>query len=256
VADSTIQFLGIIIILLAMVISVIMTQFIRRRRDLFTLRKIAAFDVLPTWVGVAIEANRPLHMSLGSVELGGRSTVLALASAELFYQLTQQASIGDVAPILTLSNTSALPLGYDTLRRAYASRNRLERYRSNSVRWYPGGTRSLAFAAALTGLMSTDNVSANVLVGSFGPELALVMDASYRRNLPVIAASDQLEGQAIAYALADQPLIGEEIFAAGSYLGRRSAERADVVTIDLLRWLLIAAIFVVMVITGLNQIGG
>lgn len=252
--DSTTQVITVLILLLALVISVIATQFIRRRRDLVTLRPIAAYAALPLMVGEAIEANHPVHLSFGSANLGGSSTLLALASAELFYQAVQRAAIGAVSPIITVSDTTAIPLGQDTLRRAYRSRDLLERYPRGSVRWYPAGPRSLAFAAALTATLGDDRVANNVLVGSFGPELALVTEAAARRNQGVIAASDQLEGQAVAYAMSDQVLIGEEIFTAGAYLGESASQTASVVALDVLRWLLILAIFIPTAIEVVNAI--
>jgi hypothetical protein len=242
--DSTTQVITVLILLLAMVISVIATQFIRRRRSLVTLRPLPAYDMLPLRVGEAIEANRPVHISLGSAGIGGANTVLTLASAELFYQTAQRAAIGAVAPILTISDTTAIPLGQDMLRRAYRARNLLEQYPRGSVRWYPAGPRSLAFAAALTATIADERVANNVLVGSFGPELALVTDAAVRRDQGVIAASDQLEGQAVAYAMSDQPLIGEEIFTAGAYLGDSATQTGAIVALDILRLLLILAILV------------
>jgi hypothetical protein len=92
-----------------------------------------------------------------------------------------------------------------------------------------------------------------VLAGSFGPELALVLFAAARRNLPTIATSDQLEGQAIAYALSDNALIGEEVFTAGAYLGGTASQIGGVVTTDILRWLLILAMFVLMILSLLNR---
>lgn len=237
-----------------MVISIIATQFIRRRREVATLRLIPAYAALPLMVGEAIEANHPVHVSFGSANLGGSNTLLALASAELFYQTAQRASIGAIAPILTLSDTTAIPLGQDTLRRAYRSRGLLERYPRGSVRWYPAGVGSLAFAAALTAALGDDHVAHNILVGSFGSELALVTDAAARRDQGVIAASDQLEGQAVAFALSDHPLVGEEIFTAGAYLGASASQTGAVVTLDILRLLLILALFIPTVIAVLDSI--
>lgn len=253
--DSTTQFLGIIIILITLVMLGVGTIVNRRRRIPVALRPIAAYEALPTQIGAAIEANRPVHTSLGSAGIGGSSTALAIAGAELFYRVVQRASISTVAPLLTVSDPTAIPLAYATLRRAYNSRGLIYRYEASGVRWFPAGTRSLAFAAALTATIADDNVGTNVLVGSFGPELALIADAAYRRNQPLIAASDQLEGQAVAYALADQPLIGEELFAAGAYMsaGQDNAQVTTVVVLDTLRWLLIAAMVAVAILTALGS---
>lgn len=241
--DSTIQLVSILVIVIALVLTVVMTQFVRVRRSLTTLRTIPAYEMLPGLAALAIESGRPLHLSSGSSSLGGETTLLTLASTELFYQVTQRAAIGDVPPIISVSSASVLPVGQDIIRRAYRQRGRLQAYRYSSVRWYPSGSRSLAFAAALTALMGDDRVSANLLAGGFGTELALIMEAGLRRDLPSLAVTTDLEGQAIAYAFATQPLIGEEIFVAGAYLGADSAQLGATVALDVLRWLLIAALF-------------
>ena len=238
--ESTTQVLTALVILFALAASIIVTQFIRRRQTAFPMRAIPAYDSLPLLVGASIEAGRPMHVSFGSAGLGGANTALTLASSELFYQVTNRNLSG--ATVLTVSDPSALPLGYGTLRHAYATRR--ERQHVSSVRWYPSGERSLAFAAALTGVLGDERVSGNVLIGSFGPELALVLEAAARRRQISIAGSVDLGGQAVAYGMADQALIGEELFVAGAYLGGSAAQRGSIVTLDLLRWLLILGVLI------------
>ncbi|MCZ2098094.1 MAG: hypothetical protein LC121_17860 [Anaerolineae bacterium] len=155
----------------------IVTQFIRRRPQ-FLMRVIPAYETIPLQVGEAIESGRPMHVSFGGVGLGGSSTALTLASAEAFYQVARHNRVG--ATVVTMSDPSALPVGYGTLRRAFATRR--DRESASSVQWYPAGTRSLAFAAALTGVLRDENVSGSVLVGSYGVELALILEAAARRR--------------------------------------------------------------------------
>lgn len=236
--ESTTQVITTLIIVLALAVTVIVTQFIRRRKEAFPMRAIPAYESIPLLIGEAIEAGRPMHVSFGSAGLGGSNTALTLASAELLYQVASRNQVGST--VVTVSDASALPLAYGTLRRAYSSRR--DRLSSSSVRWYPGGTRSLAFAAALTGMQGDERVSGNVLVGNFGPELALVLESAIRKRQSTIAGSTDLDGQAVAYAMADHPLIGEELFVAGAYMSDSATQRGSVVTLDVLRWLLIAGI--------------
>lgn len=245
--DSTNQVLALLIVVVALVVVVIVTQFLRRRGDLFALRRLAAYDALPGFVSRAIETDQRLHLSLGSAGIGGETTLLAVVSAELAYQVAREAAIGDTPPLFTLTDASALPLAQDTLRRAYANRGRLAALQPGSTRFLPAGTRSLAFAAAVTAMQHDDRLSGHVLAGRYGPELALILEAAARRGLPTVAVSDQLEGQAIAYALADDPLIGEEVFAAGAYLGGGASQKAGIVATDMLRWLVILVMIVAFI---------
>lgn len=247
--NSTVQFIGIIIVLFTLVTLLLLTQSARRRRG--GLRAIAAYDVLPLQVGASIEADRPLHVSFGSAGIGGESTPLALASAEFFYQVAQRTATGETAPVFTMSSPTAVPLAQDTLRRAYLSRGRLARYTGGSIQWYPAGGQALAFAAALTGVTGNERIITHVLAGNFGSEMALVLDAAARRDVVSIATSGQLEGQAVAYAMSEYPLLGEEVFAAGAYLGDAPGQVAALTTVDLLRALLIVAILV-MAANGLS----
>ena len=255
-ANTTLQVFSILFVLVT-VLLVYTARFLQARRRHTTLRPIEAFEQIPTWIGQAIEANRPLHLSIGGAGVGENSTVLALAGAELFYFIIQEATIGDVSPIITSSSTAAIPLGQDTLRRAYQSKNFSSRYEPSKARWYPQGQRSMAFAAALTGLINVENPSAHVLVGSFGSELALILDAANHQKQPTLAVSNQLEGQAIAFALAGNYLIGEEIFAAPGYVSGDPADKAESVVVDIWRGLLILGLFELLMfnITGLLDIG-
>ena len=87
-----------------------------------------------------------------------------------------------------------------------------------------------------------EKVSTTVMLGHFGPEAALIADASDRESLTLIGASDNLSGQAVLFANTQDALIGEELFAAGAYLGAGAAHTASLTVQDVLRWLVIAAL--------------
>ncbi|MCL4246766.1 MAG: hypothetical protein KJ065_01305 [Anaerolineae bacterium] len=238
--------LTIIILLVTLVVSLLATAVARIRRQSIVLRHHPAYAAMPLLVSESLEADRTLHFSFGSVIPSGTTTPLMVAAAEVFTLLATRAAVGAQTPLLTMSEVSALPLAYDVLRRAYRLRGRTDQFRNTAVQWYPDGPRSLAFAAALTAAISDEKVSANIFMGSFGPELALIMDAAHRRGQGAIAASDQLEGQAVAYALSDEELIGEEMFAGGAYLGGSAAQVGGVVALDMLRVLLIAGLLLMV----------
>ena len=214
------------------------------------MRPIEAFDSIVTMAGASIESNRPVHVSLGSTTIGDDTTMLALMGSEFIYYMTREVAIGDAPPLFTVAEGATVPLAADTLRRAYEHENRMHVYNGLnffsdtplSTRWYPTGRRSLAFASALMTMQADDRLSGNVLMGRYGLELGLILDAAYRRGVPSFAGSDHLDGQAIAYAMADSALIGEEVLTASAYPAEDYRSQKRNFAIDLMRGLLVATI--------------
>lgn len=194
-------------------------------------RRLDGFERIPTWTTRSIESNRPLHLSFGGAEVGGENTPAALAQAEFFHQVIQGATASDATPIVTMSAPATVPLGQDTLRRAWAKDGTAAR-----VQWVPP---ELAFAGALTASMDIDEPEAHILAGRFGPELALMLDGANRRGQATLALSDRLDGQAVAFALADHVLIGEELYAAPSFRAEAGRGRRDSAVLDVWRALII-----------------
>jgi len=247
--DPTVQTISILIIVIAFAGLAIGSQFVRRKRAAFPIRAIAGYQALPGMIGLAIENGQGLHVSLGSSGLGGTSSATALAANELLYQISLRSSVGGTAPAVTMSEPTAIPMAYGTLQAALRKRGAAPRGAFDpAVQWYAGGARSLAFAAALTGVMTNERSAYNVFAGGFGTELALPLLASQRARAASLATSDQLEGQAVAYAMADQALLGEEIYAAGASLGDSASALGGVIAQDLLRILIIGFLIVASIV--------
>ena len=84
------------------------------------------------------------------------------------------------------------------------------------------------------------NTSLSTLrIGWFCPEAGLITESAERENVLTIGASDDLAGQSILFASAQDPLIGEELYATGAYLGAGSAHEASLTVQDILRWIII-----------------
>ncbi len=216
-----------------------LSSFAVSRRSARSLRVMPAWQALPRLLEQAAARGQPVHVSTGGAGLQDGDSLLALAGAEFVFQTARLAQ-GPV--IMTTSASSMIPLGYETLRRAQRARGFAGSMLPGTLRWFPDGPRSLAWAGAATALMGSEYVGANLLVGRFGPELALVSQAAARHGQPLLAASDQLDGQAVAWANADEPLIGEELYFAGAWLHPTPGNQAAVLMQDTLRWLLIAAL--------------
>jgi hypothetical protein len=213
-----------------------------RRRHPGAFRQIDAYARLNRSVGLAVENGTRLHISLGRGSLFTIRGASALAGLAMVRQLTERTSLSDRPPVVTSGNAPLAILSQDTLQSGYRGAGAEEQYRFSTGRLT--GLTPFSYAAGTIPIMQDEEVSANVFIGDFGAESALLADAAERENSILIAASDNLAAQSVFYATSQEPLVAEELYAAGAYVGAGAAHDASLTVQDILRWLVIAAIIV------------
>lgn len=212
------------------------------------LREIPAFDSLKRAVGLAVEAGARLHLSLGRGNITGQQSAVGLVGLSMLERIARSTTAGDRPPVATSGEGSLAVLSQDTLRGA-------ARYTGAAYDPLSGrltGVTPFSYAAGVLPVIHDEDVGASLLVGNFGSEIALITEASERAGSLTLAGTDNLPGQAVLYASAQEPLIGEEVFAGGAYLGVNAAHAASLRAQDVLRWLLILA----MLLGAIGKLAG
>ena len=232
--------LSIGLLLLALVLLIGLT--LLRSKIPIALRKIEAYDRLTRAVGLAVENGTRLHISLGRGSLFTTRGASALAGLAMLRKLTERTSLSDRPPVVTTGDASLAILAQDTLQSGYRAAGAEDQYQYGTGRLT--GLTPFAYAAGTIPVTRDEQVSTNVFLGDFGSESALMADAAERDNATLIAASDSISAQSVFYATAQDPLIGEELFAAGAYVGAGPVHEASLTAQDVLRWLIILAIVV------------
>jgi len=223
------------ILALAAILLVLLTVW--RRRSPATLRKIAAYDRLNREVGLAVENGTRLHISLGRGNLFTSRGGSALAGLAMLRRIAERTSVSDRPPIVTSGDAALTILSQDTSQSGYRAAGAEEQFRVTAERIT--GLSPFSYVAGTLPITRDENVSANILIGDLGAESALAADASDRQDASLIAASDNLSAQSVFYASAQDPLIGEELFASGAYVGAGASHEASLQVQDVLRWILI-----------------
>jgi hypothetical protein len=211
-----------------------------RRRSPAALRHIASYEQLNRAVGLAVENGTRLHVSLGRGSLFPARGASALAGLAMLRRISERTSVSDNPPVVTSGDASLAVLSQDTLQSGYRAAGAEEQYRFTTGRL--AGLTPLSFAAGTMPTVHDENISANVFVGDFGAESGLLTEAAERQNSTLVAASDNLAGQSVFFASSQETLIGEELFAAGAYVGAGAAHEASLNVQDVLRWLVILMI--------------
>ena len=213
--------------------------FLLRRNKHPVFRDIPAFSHLRKAVGLVVEDGSRLHVSLGHGALTTPQSASAMAGLSLLRQLASLTSAGDQSPIATSGDAALTILSQDTLQ---AANKFSEQAAFDASTGKLTGLTPFSYAAGAIPVIRDENVSTNVFMGNFGVEVALLNDAVERENTFVLAGSDNLTAQAVIYASAQEPLIGEEVYAAGAYIESGPLHAVSLTVQDILRWLIIAAI--------------
>jgi hypothetical protein len=203
-------------------------------------RKIDAYDQLNHAVGRAVEDGTRLHVSIGRGNLFTARGGSALAGLAMLRRLSERTSLSDNPPIVTSGDSSLTILSQDTMQSGYRAAGAEEQFRFTAGRLT--GLTPLSYAAGTIPITRDEQVSANVVIGDLGTEAAILAEATDRENLELIAVSDNLSAQSVLYVSSQELLIGEELFAAGSYLDAGLSHDASLQVQDVLRWLVILAI--------------
>ena len=211
-----------------------------RRRSPAALRLIAAYERLNRAVGLAVENGTRLHITLGRGNLVSGRGGAALAGLAMLRRLAERTSVSDRPPVVTSGDASLAILSQDTLQTGYRAVGAQDQYRFSTGRLT--GLTPFSYASGALAPIHDENVSANVVIGTLGAEAALLAEAADRENTSLVAASDDLSAQSVLFAATQEPLIGEELFAAGAYVGAGASHEASLQVQDILRWLIILAI--------------
>lgn len=206
------------------------------------LRPIRAMQRLRRAIGLAVEDGSRLHVSVGRSSVVSPTNASALAGLSTLERIGMLSSVSDRPPVATSGDGTLALLSQDTLRAAYRIANVPEQY--DPIQSRLTGPTSFSYTAGTLPVIRDERVSANILIGNFGPEIGLMIDAADREGAFTLAASDAFAAQAVLYAASSEPLIGEELFAVPAYLQAAPIHQAGLRAQDVLRWLVILALVV------------
>jgi hypothetical protein len=200
-----------------------------------------------------VEDGKRLHIALGEGDLTNPVNASALIGLTTLERIAQMGKVSDRPPVASSGNGALSILSQDTLRSTYRAGNALEQY--DPARGRLTGPTPFSYITGTIPVMKFEQVSANLLIGKFGPQVALLCEAAEQEKAFTLAASESLAAQAVLYASAQEPLIGEEIFAVPAYLQTSPSHQASLNAQDILRWVIAGGILLgilIKLLTGIS----
>jgi len=234
-----VNFLGLAFVLV-FVILLLVFSLLGRKQAGKIFREIKPCSRLRHSVGLAVEAGNRLHISLGRADLTTSQGAAGLAGLTVLDRVTRAAALSDRPPVASTGEGTLAALSQESLKTVMRSVS-LDRDFDPSASRLTGLT-PFSYAAGALPIIHDEHVSTNILLGHLGSEVALLTEAGDRTGSLIIAGSDDVSAQAVLYAAAEEPLIGEEVFAGGAFLGAGLAHVASLRVQDVFRWALVGII--------------
>ncbi|MEN6409308.1 MAG: DUF6754 domain-containing protein [Anaerolineaceae bacterium] len=229
--------LGVVVVCAGLMVAF---RLIHRKNPQRGLREIPAYSHLRRAIGLAVEDGSRLHVSLGKAGLLSPQNTAGLVGLTVLERIAELSSLSDRPPVATSGDPSLAILSQDTLQRVYRDANALGRYESSMGRLT--GVTPFSYAAGAMPAITGEQVSANMLIGNLDVESALLANAVDDAKSFAIGGSNSLLGQAVQAATLEEPLVGEEVYAAGAYLQAGPMHAASLRAQDILRWGIVAAL--------------
>ncbi|MEP6775463.1 MAG: DUF6754 domain-containing protein [Chloroflexota bacterium] len=217
----------------------------------FNLRRIAAYEATTEGLSLSAETGRAVHISPGSGGVGaqGIGTASTLAGMAVVESMARVSAITGAPVQATTNDAIAYALTDNAIRKGYRRAGWSLESEGGEVRFLTHAD-PLAYVAGAAEVIDEQKVSSAVAVGSFGPEVLFLTEAHRRQGAHQIIGSSDAQALALISITANHSIIGEEIFASGAYLDRRTTHTASLLAQDGLRWVLILLIVVGFIVAN------
>ncbi len=235
-------------LLLVLAVLLLTPVFLLRARTgrLPVFRDLPGIALIRTRAASLAESGAALHLATGANQAGGDTltpTAETLASALIAQRVAQETTGHGGNIVATTGDITAHLALRGTIRDAYRQAGFADDYRGETIQLVAQNAPA-AYAAGVAARYRIAPVAAGVVAGNYGAEALLITEEGAAQGVPQVAAATSLSALPVLAISADATLIGEELFAAESYLTDDSRPKERLLTHDALRWLVVALIVI------------
>jgi hypothetical protein len=214
------------------------------------IRPIAALSALDEAIGRATEMGRAILYIPG---LGDMSEVGTLASITIMGRIARKIADVGCAMDVPCYDPVVMTILDGVVRQAYREAGRPDEYRPGSVHYV--SAQQFAYVAAVTGTMLRERPAANIYMGSFYAESLFLAETGNQTGAIQIAGCDKVTQLPFFVCACDYTLLGEELFAAGAYIGREPVQLATIAAQDWAKALAAAIVVLALLLSAIGHPG-
>ncbi len=239
--DSVFLYSRITVIVLLLVFSgavLLYTKWAKAGKKLF-IRKIAGVDAVEDAVGRATEMGKPVLFIPGIADVEDIETIAGIAILGRVARVTAQYDTPLRVPV---RYPMVLAASQEVVEGAYAEMGKADSYDKDTVRYVAG--EQFAFTATVNGMMMRERPAANIYMGGFFAESLLLAETGNAAGAIQIAGTARPEQLPFFVAACDFTLMGEELYAASSYLSHEPLLLGGLKGQDFVKVLIIISILI------------
>jgi hypothetical protein len=236
------KIMNLVFSMIAIFIILLFINLARRGKKLY-VRPLAGVKAIEDAVGRATEMGRPSVYVPG---IYGISDVSTLASISI---------LSKVADIIAEYNSRIIIPNYDPIvysvidevvKNAYLKSGRPDAYKSEDV--YYLTSNQFAYASGVAGLMSREKPAANFFLGTFMAESLILSESGAMTGAIQIAGTDSISQIPFFIVSCDYTLIGEELYAAGAYMGNDTKLLGGLKGQDYVKMIVMLTLFILFIL--------
>jgi hypothetical protein len=179
------------------------------------IRKIPGLEAVDDAVGRATEMGRPVLFVPGIETV---SEVGTLAALTILGHVAKRVASHGTRLLVPVADPIVMTTAQEIVRAAYAEVGQLDAYEPSSVAYLTYD--QFGYTAGVDGIMVRERPEAVFLLGTFYAESLILAETGHAIGAIQIAGTKETSQLPFFVAACDYTLIGEELFAASSYLSR------------------------------------
>ena len=203
------------------------------------IRRIAALDAVDNAVGRATEMGRPILFIAGIQDMDNIQTV---AGITVLGHVARTAAEYDATIEMPTSRSLVMEAARETVQASYLSAGRSDSYNPDLIRYITD--EQFGFVAYVQGRMVREKPAACFYLGCFFAESLILAETGNSIGAIQIAGTAESSQLPFFVAACDYTLIGEEFFAASSYLSREPDQMGSLKGQDAAKLIAAAAIVI------------
>jgi hypothetical protein len=214
------------------------------------IRRIAGLEAIDDAVGRATEMGRPIIYTTGIGTLSDPSIIAGIAI--LKYVAKKVAGYG-IDLIVPNNDPLIMLASREAVKEGFTEAGRPDLYREENIMFLT--TEQFGFTAGFNGIVIRERPGAAFYQGYFYAESLLMAETSYNVGAINIAGTTAVTQLPFFIVSCDYTLIGEELYAASSYLSKNPSEIGTIKSEDVAKIIIIFIILLGSLLLTLSEFG-